>query len=265
MPFCDLGDVRLFYTDEGEGPPVVLVHGWTCDSHDWNYQIPALVSRHRVIALDLRGHGHSSAPPGGYTPRQFAADIARLLRGLDTGPVVAVGHSLGGAVVVEHPELVRAIAPVDAAYGIDPSALGDLEPLVAALRSPQGHAVARQFFSDSFYPPGFPPHLKAHHARRIESLPSHVLSGAFEGLVLAPDEFSTLPRSAAYLGRVRCPALSFRAGRQDPAAVAAWERSCFSHPYSKAVGWDDAGHFLHQEKPEDFNRILFDWIAGLPA
>jgi len=74
MPFAELGDVRLFFTDEGEGdPPILFVHGYSCDSHDWSWQLPHFVAGHRVIAADLRGHGRSSVTDGGYHPTQFAA------------------------------------------------------------------------------------------------------------------------------------------------------------------------------------------------
>ncbi|MFD0851441.1 alpha/beta fold hydrolase, partial [Actinomadura adrarensis] len=71
MPFAELGDVRLFYSDDAPGKddgdgeasvPLLLVHGYGADSHDWDFHIPDLASRHRVIAPDLRGHGYSSAP-----------------------------------------------------------------------------------------------------------------------------------------------------------------------------------------------------------
>ena len=66
MAFAELGDVRLFFTDDGEGgPPMLFVHGYTCDSHDWSWQLAHFGATHRVIAVDLRGHGRSSVPDGG--------------------------------------------------------------------------------------------------------------------------------------------------------------------------------------------------------
>ena len=66
MAFADMGDVQLFLTDEGTGgPPMLFVHGYTCDSHDWSWQLPHFVAKHRVIVVDLRGHGRSSTPEGG--------------------------------------------------------------------------------------------------------------------------------------------------------------------------------------------------------
>lgn len=268
MPFADVNGARLFYTDEGQGPPVLLVHGFTCDSHDWCYQMPALAPKHRVIAVDLRGHGHSSAPADGYTPRGYAADLAALLELVGAEPVVAVGHSMGGSAVValavEHPGKVRAVVPVDSAFGSDRESSGAREALTAALRGKNGHDVARDLFLRAFYPPASPPHLAAWHARRIYSVPPHVLPAAFEGMFGTEDQFAYKAESEAYLGRVTVPALSFRAGNQDPAEVARWERSCFAHPYSRAVAWEGTGHFLHQERPNEFNAILTSWIDGLP-
>src|SRR4051794_13245272 len=136
MPFADLDEVRLFYTDEGKGDPTVLfVHGYSCDSHDWSWQLPYFTERHRVIAVDIRGHGRSGVTPGGYTPTQFAADIAQLLTQLQTGPVVAIGHSLGGVIVsalaVEHPQLVSAVVSVDPGYLIPDESAESLAGLVA--------------------------------------------------------------------------------------------------------------------------------------
>lgn len=267
MSFANVNGERLFYTDEGSGSPILLVHGFTCDSQDWMYQQPALAGKHRVIAVDLRGHGHSSAPQDGYTTRQYADDLAVLLQQLSSGPVVAVGHSMGGAAVValavEYPALVRAVVPVDAAYGGD-GPPEQLQGLVDALAGENGHAVACGMF-ESFYPPASPPHLKSWHARRIMALAPHVLPKAIEGLALAPDSFYAKPLSEAYLQRIACPALAFRAGREDPSAVAAWEKAQFGHPYSHAVAWEGSGHFLHQERPAEFNAILTAWIDGLPG
>src|SRR5690606_4142930 len=71
---------KLFHTEAGTGRNVMLLHGWTCDSHDWSWQLPALESKYRVVAVDLRGHGRSEVMGAGqYTPDHYLADIEALI------------------------------------------------------------------------------------------------------------------------------------------------------------------------------------------
>src|SRR4051794_29740452 len=174
MAFATFDDLELFYTDEGEGPPVLFVHGWSCDSHDWTWQLEAFTARHRVIAADNRGHGRSSVPKYGYRPRTFAADLARLVEHLDAGPVVAVGHSLGGVIVsalaVEHPDLVRAVVAVDPAYALGESMRDAILQMGAAYRAPGGLELASAAPRGMDAPASLP-HLVAWHGRRVLGMP----------------------------------------------------------------------------------------------
>ncbi|MFF9817222.1 alpha/beta fold hydrolase [Streptomyces sp. NPDC014006] len=111
LSFLDLDDGgRLAYRDAGSGPPLVLLHGGFLDHRMWHAQILALAARYRVLAPDARGHGASSNATG---PFRQADDVAALLRGLDTGPAVLIGLSMGAGIAVdtalEHPDLVRAL------------------------------------------------------------------------------------------------------------------------------------------------------------
>jgi pimeloyl-ACP methyl ester carboxylesterase len=83
---------------------------------------------------------------------------------------------------------------------------------------------------------------------------------AMAGMFADADQFCLKPEAEAYLRCIQAPALAFRAGNEDPQAVADWERSCFQHPNSAAIGWEGYGHWLHQERPAEFNRALLDWL-----
>jgi pimeloyl-ACP methyl ester carboxylesterase len=118
MPEHPLSEGSLHYTDHpGAEPPFVLVHGFACAGEDWQPQVTALAGDHRVLTVDLPGHGHSPAPPGGVDIEVCARAVVSLLEGLDLSGAVLVGHSMGCRVVLEtarlSPARVAAVALVD--------------------------------------------------------------------------------------------------------------------------------------------------------
>jgi peroxiredoxin len=94
---------ELFYTDVGEGQPIVLIHGWPLSHRMWESQINALVDAgYRCIAYDRRGFGDSGKPNGGYDYDTFASDLNDLILALDLNDVVLVGFSMGGGEVARY-------------------------------------------------------------------------------------------------------------------------------------------------------------------
>src|SRR5262249_11187651 len=94
--------VTLAYEDQGVGKPaLVFVHGWTCNRTFFAPQAAHFAGQHRVVSVDLRGHGESDKPQGSYPVSAYADDIAFLVDRLGLGRVVAVGHSLGGLIVLQ--------------------------------------------------------------------------------------------------------------------------------------------------------------------
>lgn len=94
---------KIHYVDQGEGRPVVLVHGWPLSHRMWETQITALVDAgYRVIAYDRRGFGESGKPNSGYEYDVFAADLADLVNLLDLRDLALVGFSMGGGEVARY-------------------------------------------------------------------------------------------------------------------------------------------------------------------
>lgn len=127
MPFFSPDpSVNLFYTTTGSAsnPPVLLIHGWGGNSHDWSWQIPFLAPNYHVIAFDSRGHGQSKADESAsFTNATLISDCVALLQHLGiTSNVTFLGHSLGGVTAsglsVKHPDLVRALVLVDPGYNV---------------------------------------------------------------------------------------------------------------------------------------------------
>jgi len=121
--FIDVGDTRLHYTDEGEGPPVVLLHGNGVTARDWRSSgvIDALAGSHRVIAFDRPGFGYSSRPRSHvWTAAAQATLLHQALHDLEVEPAVIVGHSWGTlvalALALEYPEDCKRLLLISGYY-----------------------------------------------------------------------------------------------------------------------------------------------------
>jgi pimeloyl-ACP methyl ester carboxylesterase len=94
--------VTIHYDDRGEGElALVFVHGWNCDRSYWKAQREFFTKSHRVVTLDLAGHGDSDQGRVDWTMQALGADVAAVVTELDLHNVVLIGHSMGGKVVVE--------------------------------------------------------------------------------------------------------------------------------------------------------------------
>lgn len=138
--------LRVLEAGPADGPPIVLVHGWAVTAYLWRHNIlPLAAAGHRVVALDLPGHGLSDAPdaPGSYTIGRFAAVVLELLDALGIQRATIAGQSMGGKIVtrlaLDAPERVRALS----LYG--PVGFGLIPPwhaLSPALPMPPGQLIA---------------------------------------------------------------------------------------------------------------------------
>lgn len=92
---AQVNGTRLHYVTAGEGPPVMLLHGWPQTWYEWRHVIGLLASDHRVVAPDLRGFGYSAKPSAGYDAVTMAADLAALSDHLGLRDVTVIGHDWG--------------------------------------------------------------------------------------------------------------------------------------------------------------------------
>jgi peroxiredoxin len=137
-------DIELYYTDQGEGQPVVLIHGFPLNGESWGKQQAALLDAgYRVIAYDRRGFGASSKAGSGYDYDTFAADLHALMEDLDLEDAVLVGFSMGTGEIARY--LSRYGAPRVARVAF----LGSLEPyLLKTDDNPEG-AGPQSFFDET--------------------------------------------------------------------------------------------------------------------
>ncbi|MDX2546830.1 alpha/beta fold hydrolase [Streptomyces sp. WI04-05B] len=257
--------VDLFHTVLGPGAalPVLLVHGWGGDGREWSAHAEALAERHRVIVPDLRGHGRSPVPERDNTPAAMAEDLAVLLTALGTGPVVAVGHSMGGQVVnllaVHRPDLAGSVVALDPAHGAHGAELDEIPHRLAAYRE-NGSAAAVPLVAGAFSPIA-PPGLRTAHIRTMLGTPGHVIAQSYAGMYTDPGAVGIRPHSEAYLRRRTCPALTV----WTSAEAAYWERGTLRGPGSRVDHWTATCHYLHEEHPGRTVRLIEQWAADRAA
>jgi pimeloyl-ACP methyl ester carboxylesterase len=115
--YVDVNGVHMYYETYGEGTPLVLLHGGML-SIDLNFAglIPTLANKHRVIGVELQGHGRTADTDREITPAELASDVVGLLDHLGIDRAHVVGHSMGGAVTMElavsYPDRVRNVVPI---------------------------------------------------------------------------------------------------------------------------------------------------------
>ncbi len=130
----DTGRIALNVREMGHGPLMLFFHGITSNSAVFEPLMARLSDRFTTIAVDQRGHGLSDKPESGYEATDYADDIASLIRTLDQGPAVLVGHSLGArnsvTVAARNPDLVRSVIAIDFTPYIESEVLDALEARV---------------------------------------------------------------------------------------------------------------------------------------
>lgn len=255
---------NLFYTVSGKGRNVMLLHGWTCDSHDWSWQLPVLESRYRVIAVDLRGHGRSEVmPSGSYMPGDYVRDIEVLIeRKFEGEKFILIGHSMGGQVAArlaaKRPDLIDAVVSVDGSLGFADS-LGPLfKKTVDGLKTQNPDVVGPALF-ESVYDPSTDPAIKRWHARRLQGMPEHPVRESFGPLFFGSGQVGLGSNSETFCKTITVPFYHLCRDESQAARMRTW----FSNEKSKVDVWKDAGHWIMQDRKDDVNSAIVSWVESL--
>src|SRR4029453_3833480 len=245
--------IRLAYDDRGTGEPAfVFVHGWTCDRSFFAPQAEHFAKRHRVVSVDLRGHGGSDKPNEPYQIGAYADDIAYLIGQLGLGKVVAVGHSSGGLTVLQlaasHPHCVAAIVMVEPGpFVASPDLRAGVEAIADAIGA-GNQEPRRGFISNNLFLPTSDPMIIERVLRVMMQAPSHVAASGLRG-ILAFDG----PAVAAHC---KVPALHLAAASplNPPHLMSQWLPQVV---HGQTVG---AGHFNQLEVPDQVNLMIDNFV-----
>ena len=244
--------VALFYKiKEGRSPPMVFVHGWCCDHTYFEPQFDHFARLgHRVVSVDLRGHGQSDKPHQSYAMQVFADDLVWMCERLGLARPVFVGHSMGGIVAFDigkrYPDLPSAVVMLDAAIALPSAARALISSFLEKLLGPDYRAYLRSYVEQALFIPTDDQDRKARILDGMTSASQHVMVSAFEGL----RDFDPAEATAG----LSVPGLYIEAS--EPTARSDLTRLHGLAPliqYGKTVG---AGHFCQLEVPEQVNAMI---------
>jgi len=248
--------VDIRYRVLGEGSPaLVFVHCWACDQHLWDAQLPDLARQHRVVTLDLAGHGGSGRTRKDYTIEAFGSDVQAVVEALDLKDVILIGHSMGGPIILDAARRlggrVKGLVPVDTLLDVDrhddPK---ETEAFLAALRT-DFKVAATKFVRDWMFVPGSDPRLIDQIVAKVASFPPEVGISALRN-VWAFD-------SAAALEATKVPVYAVNADKFPTNLTAARRHAVrFNATIMKGVG-----HYLMLEDPKRFGEHLAEALRGL--
>ncbi|HEU4411792.1 MAG TPA: alpha/beta hydrolase [Polyangiaceae bacterium] len=278
--FAEVDGVRLHYVIGGQGPALVLLHGWPQTWYEWNRLLPDLAGEYTVIAPDLRGAGESDKVPlpGGYDKHTLARDVHGIVQGLGHASAFVVGHDIGGMVAyayaVDYPAETRALGVFDVP-------LPGVEPFWSQVNSLAWHFG---FHNE----PELPEQLVA--GREREYLTHFYDVFSMTPGVFRADEIDEFVRAYSAPGAMRGGFDWYRAFGADAAANAASQATKLTMPVLglhgdrggtvgnfsveqmqqvavdvRGGGIVGSGHWLAEEKPEELSQRLRAFLAEVSA
>jgi 3-oxoadipate enol-lactonase len=265
--FVEVDGGRVYFELEGEGHPLLLIHGGLGSLRMWDDQVDAFAERYRVIRYDTRGFGRTETEDVEFSNR---ADAAAVLDHVGVGSVYLVGQSRGGMIaldfLLEHPDRVDAFVSVA-------SGVGGFAPQL-----PEGTATApweemeRLWASKDWAPLaeletkvwvdgwGQPPtRVNADVRRKVHDwILSSYRAEKPEGKSQPLD-----PPAVQRLAEVRAPTLVMIGDVDEPGGVAAGRHLASSVAAARLVEFHDVAHMIQLEEPDRFNALVLEFLAGV--
>src|SRR5262245_2509517 len=254
MPKIDRDGVKIYYEVHGDGPPLILTHGYSSTSAMWQGQVAALSKRHKLVQWDMRGHGQSDYPedPAAYSEAATVGDIKALLDEVGAEHAVVGGLSLGGymslAFYRAHPEYVAALLIIDTGPGFKKDDAREAW-------NKRAYDTAERFEREGLAV------LKSGSRER-----SSVTHRDARGLALAARGMLTQRDASVIemLPAVRVPSLIV-VGAEDTPFLAASDYMAARIPGATKVVIPAAGHAVNIDQPEAFIDAVLPSLAPVKA
>ena len=267
MPYFDLGDeVKLYYQEQGEGQPILFIHGVWMSGRFFERQLSYFGQRHRAIALDLRGHGRSQPAPAGHTVAGYARDVRAFIDHLGLKEVILVGWSMGCFVIWDYfdqfgPQNIKATVLVEETpsdyqwpdWPLGFAGFDDLREIMSTVQTDRA-AFVREFIALMF-----------------KEAPSEAdFEWIFEEITRPPECIAsaiifdqTVQDYRPVVPKVSVPSLLCFGRDEKLIPIAGGEYLAEHMPEARLVVFEESGHCPFLEETERFNQEVERFIQSL--
>jgi len=250
---------QLAYEVRGQGSPLILIHGGLLDRRMWDEQVPVFAESSRVIRYDVRGYGQSQMPK---VPYSDARDLAELLGFLGIEKATVLGLSLGSGIALDfalqYPDMVETLllaAPSINGYKMTTAEMRQLwQALVAAVQANDRARLFDLWANDPMMPQE--EEYPAAHQQYRELLSEYSFVHYFSRGLQQP----LVPGAAERLAEVQVPTLIIVGDRDSEEVFTQAELLAAGIATSRKVVVPGARHMLNMEQPEEFNRIVLEFL-----
>lgn len=253
--------VQIAFEVQGQGEPaLVFVHGWAGYRQEWAPQVAHFSGKHRVVAIDLGGHGESGDAREVWSMQAFGQDVIAVLDHLGISDAILIGHSMGAPVIIEaarqDPERVAALIPVDMLHNVEESYSDDqvgqtVERYMNRMRNPTRETLAVWLTPrmDSVVVENF-----VHYCQTSAERHWAAWEGSLrEALMwISRDQTGALPQ-------ITVPVVAINAAR--PTTDLEMARKYLRSFDVRII--EDVGHSIHWEVPDEFNRVLGEVLTQM--
>jgi pimeloyl-ACP methyl ester carboxylesterase len=274
--------IEFAYLEAGEGPLVLLLHGFPDDAFTYEHQLEALAANgYRAVAPFMRGYPPTGpAPDDRYDSVVLADDVAGLVDALGDGPAFVIGNDWGGlathATSALRPEAVRRAVVINIGHPATflttlahPHQLHHIfhfwffqlgELAAASIRGSDMALI--DYLWDYWSAPGHDYREHLERLKRETLAPEGALEAELRYYAGLMNMLTEQPEAAARMqGRYTVPTLTIFGDHDPPRELSAEEHVHFDAEYRLEIV-EGAGHFVHRERPDEVNRLMLDWLAG---
>jgi len=263
--FIDVGKTKLYYEEMGKGHPIVMLHGGLLDRRMWDDQFEVFAKEYRVIRYDVRNHGDSKGVPETFTQYE---DLLKVLDQLNIEKTVIIGLSLGGRIAIDfaiaYPERVAALvlaAPGASGYEFKGEAFQKNNEQLEKAFAEGDVTRAIEYFQRSWTdgpfrePSGVDPDVR----EKVRTMAADTLADWESRSIMQELD----PPAIGRFEEIHAPTLAVLGDLDMPGIHEIVDLIRAKVSGAQKVVIPDVAHMVNMERPEEFNKIVLDFLAGL--